>query len=605
MKRRTQHTVPLCTRRAGFTLVESLVGIAIFAIIAVGVYRTYSTTAESIRVARLKTTVTALANEQLEIVRNLPYADVGLVGGLPVGTLPPLQTLVRDNITFSVRMTIRNVDDPFDGTIGGDPNDLSPADYKLVAVQISCPDCRNLLPEEFTTIAAPEALETTSTNGALFVQVFDAVGQPVPDADVHIVNSQAAPPIVIDDTTNANGLLQVVDAPPGVEAYEITVSRSGYSTERTYPIGDPPNPNPITPHATVALQQVTEISFAIDRTSTLDVSSVTDTCTPVPNIDFTLAGSKRIGTAPDILKYSTVQSTDGAGTRTMTGLEWDTYTPTLTDASYDLVGSIPLVPTVLNPGVTQPLQFIMAPTDPQSLLLSVQDASTQLPLSEATVRLEGPGGYDTTIVTGRGFLRQTDWSGGEGQDAYVDPTRYFDSDGTVEGADPAGEMHLWHLPDGYVPSGFLESSTFDTGSPSDFHQISWQPQDQPPATGADSVRFQIATNNDATTWNFLGPDGTPDTFYTLTDATINPAQSGNRYGRYRIFLQTADVTVTPTVADVALTFTSSCVPPGQAFFSGLAGGDYTATIARTGYQTVIDTVPVTAAWQERDVLLTP
>ena len=590
--------------RKGFTLIESLVGVAVFMIIAVSVYQAYAATINAVRVSRLKITATALANEQFEIIRNLPYTDVGVVGSIPNGQVPHLQNLVRDNTEFVVETTIRNIDDPFDGTIGGSPNDLSPADYKLAELEISCPACRNFTTLHFTTQVGPRNLETASTNGALFVQVFDASGQPVSGADVHIVNNQAVPAIVIDDTTNNDGLLQIVDAPPGVEAYEITVSKSGYSADQTYQTGAPGNPNPTKPHATVALQQLTQISFAIDRTSTLDVASVTDTCGSLPSIEFSLDSSKLIGTNPDVLKYSAPHITDGSGTKTISGLEWDTYNLNLSDGLYDLAGAVPLLPVALNPNTNQDFKLIVSPKDVRSVLVTVKDASTQLPLSDATVRLEGAG-VDATLTTGRGFIRQTDWSGGAGQDDFTDPTRYFDSDWNVEINDPAGEFHLRKIFDEYEPSTYLISSTFDTGSVSNFHQMLWQPQDQPPDTGPDSVKFQVATNNNKTTWNFLGPDGTANTYYTLANQNLNSLHNGDRYLRYQAFLQTASTTWTPTISDASFTFTSACVPPGQVLFTGLNTGDYTLTVAKAGYQPFTDTIAVSSSWQQREVILSP
>ena len=590
--------------RKGFTLIESLVGVAVFMIIAVSVYQAYAATINAVRVSRLKITATALANEQFEIIRNLPYTDVGVVGSIPNGQVPHLQNLVRDNTEFVVETTIRNIDDPFDGTIGGSPNDLSPADYKLAELEISCPACRNFTTLHFTTQVGPRNLETASTNGALFVQVFDASGQPVSGADVHIVNNQAVPAIVIDDTTNNDGLLQIVDAPPGVEAYEITVSKSGYSADQTYQTGAPGNPNPTKPHATVALQQLTQISFAIDRTSTLDVASVTDTCGSLPSIEFSLDSSKLIGTNPDVLKYSAPHITDGSGTKTISGLEWDTYNLNLTDGLYDLAGAVPLLPVALNPNTNQDFKLIVSPKDVRSVLVTVKDASTQLPLSDATVRLEGAG-VDATLTTGRGFIRQTDWSGGAGQDDFTDPTRYFDSDWNVEINDPAGEFHLRKIFDEYEPSTYLISSTFDTGSVSNFHQMLWQPQDQPPDTGPDSVKFQVATNNNKTTWNFLGPDGTANTYYTLANQNLNSLHNGDRYLRYQAFLQTASTTWTPTISDASFTFTSACVPPGQVLFTGLNTGDYTLTVAKAGYQPFTDTIAVSSSWQQHEVILSP
>ncbi len=588
----------------GFTLVETLVTVAVFVIIAVGTYQAYAMIMNVAHISRLKITATALANEQFEIVRNLPYADVGVIGGIPSGKIPRTQNLVRDNTEFVVKTTMRNIDDPFDGTIGGSPNDLSPADYKLVELEISCPSCRNFANLHFTTYVGPRNLETASTNGALFIRVFDALGQPVPAANIHIENNQAVPAIIINDTTNNNGLLQIIDAPPGIEAYEITVSKSGYSTDKTHQTGAPENPNPTKPHATVALQQLTQISFVIDRTSTLNIASITDTCSSVPSIGFSLSGSKLIGTNPDVLKYNVSHITDNFGRKIISGLEWDAYILNFTDGMYDLAGTIPLLPLVLNPNTNQDFKLIVALKNPKSFLISVKDASTQLPLSGATVRLEKTG-YDTTLTTGHGFIRQTDWSGGAGQVDFINPRRYFNSDGNIKTTDPTGKFHLRKVFDEYKASGYLVSSTFDTGSASNFHQILWQPQDQPPDTGPDSVRFQIATNNDKATWNFLGPDGTTNTYYTLANQNINVLHNNHRYFRYKAFLQTAITAWTPIISDVSLTFTSSCVPPGQVFFTGLGSGDYALTVSKTGYQTFTETVAVSSSWQQREVILSP
>lgn len=588
----------------GGSLIEALVGITVFIIIAVSVYQTYVMVIDAIHVSRLKITAIALANEQFEIVRNLPYDDVGVAGSIPYGKIPRTQTLTRDNILFTVETTIRNVDDLFDGTIGGIPNDLSPADYKLVGLEISCTSCKKFQPIHFTTQVGPRGLETASTNGALFVQVFDGVGQPIQGADVHIENNQVTPSIIIDDTTNNNGILQIVDAPPGVEAYEITVSKSGYSEDRTYSTGATENPNPLKPHSTVALQQLTQISFVVDRTSSLNVSSMTQTCAPVGNIDFSLEGSKLIGADPNILKYDADHITNGFGQETISNLEWDIYNFSFTNTAYDLAGTIPLTPLILNPNTNQDIKFIVETKNPRAFLVTVKDTGTQLPLSEATVQLQRDG-YDETLTTGHGFLRQTDWSGGFGQEDFIDSTKYFSSDENIETANPAGELQLRKTIDKYEPLGYLISSTFDTGSLSNFHQIIWQPQDQPPETGSDSVKFQIAMNNDNATWNFLGPDGTSNTFYTLANPIINSIHNNNKYLRYKVILQTEDTAYTTNVAEIAITFTSACVPPGQVFFTGLTAGDYNLTISKSGYQIFNDAVTIFSDWQQRDVSLAP
>lgn len=588
-------------RSRGFTLVEVLVGVSVFAVIAVSVYRSYTAISHVGRVSRLKVAAAALANEQLEIVRNLPYPDVGIVGGIPAGKIPRLQTVNRGGTILDVETTIRNIDDPFDGTLGGTPNDTAPADAKLVELLVSCPSCEQFAPFTVTTRVGPRNLETATGNGALFVQVLDANGQPVSGANVHIENPGANPAIVIDDTTNTEGMLQVVDVPPGVEAYRITITKSGYSTDRTYLPGDPANPNPVKPHATVAAQGVTQVTFAIDRTSTLAVAAVRDTCEPVDGVQFDLDGSKLIGTNPNVLKYEASHTTPSSGELDLAGMEWDTYASALTSTTYDLLGSIPLVPLTLLPNTTQPLSLVVAEKNPLTLLVTVRDASTQLPLADTSVALT-KSGFSQSLTTGRGFLRQTDWSGGPGQETYTNTSQYFDADGNIADATPAGELKLRSG----ATSGVLTSSTFDTGSESEFHQLQWAPLDQPPQTGADSVRFQLATRkNTQGAWVYKGPDGTSNTYYTLSDSVINQQHNTDRYLRYKLFLQTADVALTPNVADISFTFTSECVPPGQVAFTGLSSGDYTLTVTRSGYQPHTEVIPVASGWQQREVFLGP
>lgn len=588
----------------GFTLVETLVAVGIFLIVTLGVYEAFSVVFRVVHSTRNITVATTLANEQLEIIRNLPFDDIGVVSSIPAGVVQGVQTLVRDGISFDVTTVIRNVDDPFDGKLGQVPNDLSPADYRLIELTINCASCQNFTPLSFTSHVGPRGLETSSLNGALFVLVFDADGTPIQGADVHIENNQVVPAISIDDTTNNDGLLQIIDAPPGVEAYEITVTKPGYSSDQTYTTGDVANPNPLKPHATVAVQQVTQLSFAIDETSDIEVSSVTPVCAAVGGADFDLTGAKLIGTGPDVFKFLNSYTTNGSGRETINNVEWDTYSLDFTDGAYDLAGTIPVMPFTINAGTDQNVTLILAPKNPNSLLVTVKDSSTQLPLAGTTVRLQD-GGYDETLTTGIGYIRQSDWSGGNGQAVYSDVTKYFSDDTDIDASNPVGEIKLANALGIYASNAELVSSTFDTGSPSNFHQILWQPQGQAPETGVNAVRFQVATNNDNLTWNFVGPDGTASTYYDLSNQDINPAHNGTRYFRYKLFLETADTGWTPIISDISFTFTSDCVAPGQVLFSGLGSGSHTLTISKSGYTSNVSTVSVGAGWQQQEILLAP
>lgn len=593
--------------QAGFTLAEVIVGAALFAFIAVAVYQGYTTLLQLVSASRVKITATNLANEQLELIRNMPYVNVGEVSGIPSGVIPQSQTLVRDGYTFTVNTTVRNIDDPFDGTIGGTSNDTSPADYKLVELGIDCINCRNFQTMTVSTRVAAKSLETASTNGALFVRVFDGNGQPVSGAQVNIVNTQITPNIAINDVTGNNGLLQIVDVPPGVNAYQISISKFGYTSDQTYATSTG-NPNPSKPHATVVVQQVTQVSLTIDKVSTLNVSTVTDTCTAVANVPFSIVGSKLIGTSPDVYKYNQNFSTNGSGDRTLTNMEWDTYSIALTSGSYRLAGVNPLIPVTVLPDAVQNAQFIITTKNPRLLMVTVKDSSTGLPVSGATVTLSNTSGYSETIITGRGYVNQSNWSGGAGQSDFTDQTKYFASDGNIDNDSPAGEIKLNSIFGDFAPVGDLTSSTFDTGTTTNFNQIVWSPTNQPAQTGVNNVRFQIATNSSntgSTTWSYRGPDGTNGTYYDTTNTNISSVHNGDRFFRYKAFLATASTTYSPNIADISFTFTSSCIPPGQVLFSNLASGSYTVTIDKTGYTQYQAPVTISADWQEAQAVISP
>lgn len=488
----------------GMTAVEAIISIGVFAVIAVGIYSSTIGLIRLSKASRLKVAATTVANRYAEIVRNLPYASVGIQNGIPNGILPATQTVTSDNTDFRVTYTVRNTDDPFDGTIGGTPNDTAPADYKQVTVEVSCVSCGGLLqPIRLTTIAAPKNLESSSTNGALFIQVLDANGQAVAGASVHVENTILNPTISIDETTNLNGLLQLVDVPPAIESYHIVVTKNGYSTDQTYSPNDVVVVNPIKLDATVITQQVTQISFAIDRVSTLKVSSLSTTCSAVPNVDFSLTGSKLIGTNPDVLKYSQNLSTDGAGIKLVNNLEWDTYNSLLTDSTNELRGTIPLKPINLAPNSSQELKFIVQPKTPHSLLVSVRDDSTGLPLSGAAVRLTKPG-FDQTILTSRGYIQQTNWQGGPGQEIWSDETMYSSDDGNVSVNQPVGELKLRKVSGDYVAAGLLTSSTFDTGA------------DVTPPTISNVISSNIGTSSATIAWNTDEPADTQVEYGTTT-----------------------------------------------------------------------------------------
>lgn len=588
----------------GLTLVEVLISVSILAIILFSIYGGFVKMLEIMSLIRTRELVTNLANEQFEIARNLPYSSVGTVGGIPAGVITENQTITRDDKVFLIKTTVRNIDDPFDGVFGGIPNDTSPADRKVVSLTISCALCKNFTSSEFTTYVSPKNLETASTNGALVIRVFDAAGLPVSDADVSIVNSSVSPAVNLTDQTNTSGILTLVDAPPSLGGYKITVTKSGYSTDQTYPVGASGNPNPTKPNATVILQQITQLSFEIDKVSSVPVTTINNQCGAISGFDFDFIGTKLIGTNPNKIKHINSFTTNGSGSASIGSVEWDTYGITGTDGTYDIIGTNPLLSLGVPPNTTQNMQIITAPKNGRRLVVVVRDQSTGLPVTDAAVTLS-KAGYTSTLTTDEGFINQTDWSLGGGQSLVGDQSMYLSSDGNIDISTSPGDLGLVNGGSSYVSSGNLTSSTFDLGSTSNFKQILWSPSIQPTQTGSDSVRFQIATNNDASTWSFKGPDGTGSTFYTTANQNINSVHNGDQYLRYKVYLSTANSGYSPQVSDISVTYASGCIPPGQVSFSGLAQATYDLTVSRSGYQSISKTVNINTSWQKEEIIIAP
>jgi prepilin-type N-terminal cleavage/methylation domain-containing protein len=584
--------------KAGFTLIETLVGVAVFVTIATAAYGAYVGLFHLINVNQTKLLAINLANEQFEIARNMPYSEVGVVNSIPNGVIPYTQSLARGGITFTVTTIVRDIDILLgSATTSTSTSGFNLGENKLVQVTVSCPTCVNFFPVTLDTQVAPRGLVASSTNGALFTQVFDANGVAVQDANVTVTNTKVTPNVVVNDVTDATGVLRLIDVATGTNAYQVTVTKPGYSTDRTYAPG---SPSPVKPNITVAAQQVSTGSFSIDRLSTISFFAVSPTCTPTGGLSATMTGAKTIASGTP--KFAQSITMNGVGVYSTTTVEWDTYTFKLNGTTYDLAGLNPLNPVTVNPGSTQSVMFVVMPHNPDALLVSVKDNATGLPITGASVTLTKTG-YSSAQFTGQGYTGQTDWSGGSGQAAIGNANQYFADDGNVNVTGTPGDVKLRSAFGTYNPTGVLESSTFDTGTTSNFYSLTWLPASQSPLAGSTSVQFQFATSPSSTpaTWNYTGPDGTAGTFYNVSGTSLNSVLSNNEYARYKLFLSTNTATVTPDLSDVNFTFATSCTPPGQVFFNGLSAGTYSITVSASGYATYSGSVNVGSAWQEDDV----
>jgi len=620
----------------GFTLLEILISLGVFVLFASGIFTGIQYVFKSVYASRLRIIENGILNEQVEIVRNLPFAQVGIMQGSPPGVLTRTATMTKNGIEFLITRTIRNIDDPFDGTATGEPppegdkvlvchrdrtisvavaalsahlnhgdtqgsceegeeeeegeemgRDLSPGDYKFVQIDVICARCGQRVPVSLLTHVGPKYLEGDPTHGALLVEVRDSLGQPVPGADAHIVAYSTSPTYDFVDTTNNSGQLLVPDLAAGNRVYAITISKSGYITDATNDVVA----NPARPPASVIAQNVQQAYFEIDRAASINLQTIRGNCNSAPNVSVRIQGTNKIGTDPDVYRVDETIATDNRGEYVFSNLRWDDYG--FEAFGKDLLGVIPIAPARVLAGSSVPVQLVVGVDTTHSLLVNVKDGGTSQPIPGAVVRVTRAG-YDETETTGVGHIRQTDWSGGDGQEDFLDETRYAADDGGVDAVSDPGNVMLERAGEQYLSTGELESSTFDLGLLANPVEIQWEPIVQPPEAGESALRFQFASSGTSTpaVWNFLGPDGTGATYYDNSASAINDVHDNDQYIRYKLFLSTASSTYTPVLSDLSLSYTVSCTPPGQAYFGHLSNTTYAVNISAAGYQTYSSEVVV-------------
>ncbi len=581
-------------KSSGFTIVEIMVSVAIFSILALGMLSSLGAVTRAVKLSREKIILSSLASNYLEVVRNMSYGQIGTISGNPIGTLPDINNQASQTISgtvYKIYYEVTYLDDPADGTIilG---TDAYAADYKQVKMNIK--NNTTGLVTKFVTNVVPQGLEGTNNQGALKIQVIDSQGNPVPAANVVIKYPTTTPTQILNRSTDAQGLVLEVGLNPAVNNYRIEVSKPGYSGDQTYQV-TATNPNPYHPDPTIVDGGVTSVTFSIDLLATLNIMTLNEFCSPISGVNLNIRGAKLIGapagtsTPAGLYKFNNSYGSV-SGAINLTNLEWDTYTPTLlTGQSYVVFGTSPIQKIDVLPGTAQTYTMILGTNSTvSSILVIVKDAATGVALEGANVHLRknGSPGLDLYDITGGSVWVQSDWSGGSGitnWNSTSTSAQYYNDDGNIDTITAPTGLRLKKIAGSYLASGWAESSTFDTGTnATNYTILSWQPSSQSTST---ALQFQVAANNDNLTWNYVGPNGTAGTYFTTPGQDISAVLGSKRYVRYKAYLSTADSTKTPVLTSVNLNFVTGCFTPGQSYFGDLvSGSDYDLDVTATGYQ---------------------
>jgi prepilin-type N-terminal cleavage/methylation domain-containing protein len=232
----------------GFTVVELMISLAVFAIVIGAVSTSLSSALNTTRTNRDRSTAAHLASQEMDVIRSTDFAT------LPLGLVQ--STVNVDAVPFTVRRESSWVgysatSDPCTSATGSVPA------YMRVTVSVTWPDMSGTRPVESQTVITPPVGSFSPTTGHTGVTVFDRDGAP---AAGHVVRITG--PVISSQTTTTDGCAFFAYLPPG--AYTVGLDTLGY-------VDGQGNPTPSQP-ASVTVSNTTTIQFDYDQAATLDLT---------------------------------------------------------------------------------------------------------------------------------------------------------------------------------------------------------------------------------------------------------------------------------------------------------------------------------------------
>lgn len=384
----------------GTTFIEVLVSIAIVSFLVVTIYLTLTKAVSNMGEAKQRVGAIAIANEKMEIMRNLDYDEVGVVGGIVNGPMLASETVTRNNFDYKVYIDVRYIDDEFDGT---GINDSIPTDYKFVEVTVNWNHLGTIKSVQFSSNFVPDGIETNMGGGTLVLNTMTSGGNNVPGVTITLDSIEDSPSVNYTTTTDNQGGLVLQGVPN--QTYRISLSKTGYENIRTYP--NPPGSSftPIDSDFYVNEGALNSKNFLIDLGSDLKFIAIDAIDgSDISGIDINLKGGREIGSEPTTYNLDDTATTDSNGE-----ISYDNISPgayeivnwqTMGVGDYKYVGSTDKTNFNLEAGVNEELKLIFADKNNPSLFLSVVDDATGDSIEGAVVGVVGLNNFDQSTSTG-------------------------------------------------------------------------------------------------------------------------------------------------------------------------------------------------------------
>ncbi len=419
----------------GSTLIEALAVLTIFSIAALSFYKMYTQSVVLILESKRRLVAVELAKERMEQLRNVPY-DSLVVGS----KITEDEVMDVNNVKFRIITEINSIDNPMDNGGAGDTNTN---DYKRVKIYVLWTkaldsgvsktdavgsDYANYRVELASTFIPPAGQEGGVDYGILSINAVNSKGEPINGASVSITctGCDGGSNFSASETTDSNGNV-TLSVPPSTntEKYHITIEKSGYQTTKTYEKynGGSQNYEPLNTHLIVQSRKRTVETFVVDEVFDFPLQVMDPYCTSITgNQTFNYTGGRIVGTNPATTPNTTLYALDtffGNTAVTTTAGSADVRTDTNLDNTIDSSdkasmgiyelnvsdfeannSNLTFWKMMPNDGIHRnklalngalsltPCHFIAMDESVDSLEVIVTDSITNLPIENASIRVQ-------------------------------------------------------------------------------------------------------------------------------------------------------------------------------------------------------------------------
>lgn len=396
-------------RKSGFTIIEALIFLFIFSTTTLTFYQVYANGMKYIVNSKNRLGALYVANEKMEIIRNMNYVDIGTDTGAVSGSIPEDEIISQNAGNFNVHTLVEYVQDATDGVY---PADAVWQDYKKVSVTVSWQGGAENV--KLMSFFVPNGLEVQNPgDGILVINVFSDQpgGAGIPNSLVHVVNNETGLDTTVQTDASGSVTLTGDKITDSIHSYQISLVKSGHETVITFPPYPLTTYNPVDVHASVITGSLNVANIVQNELSTLMVKTVDYLDTAIPDVAFHIEGGRKLGAEVPVLIEDPVvyvyslesdSTTNSGGEKDFgdvsPGFYYVSLAPTVTD--YIIIDTDPVSPVSIFSNQDVELKVKLANINSTSLLLRVvSNAEGNPPIGGAEVRITNSLGYDVTQNT--------------------------------------------------------------------------------------------------------------------------------------------------------------------------------------------------------------